>query len=98
MAGVLEPPRGDHLHQVAHVQARRGRVEAHIEPHAPLGQGLAQRVEVRRVGDQAAPLEVVEKGGVDGHAWAFRSRVRAGQACRIDRVVAHPVCLGGLLR
>ena len=28
---------------------------------------------------------------------AFRSRVRRGQACRIDRVVAHPVCLGGLL-
>ena len=43
-----------------------------VEPHAPLVQRLAQGVEVRRVGDQAAPLEVVEEGGVDGHAGAFR--------------------------
>ena len=91
---VLQPPRGQDLDEVAHVQAGRGRVEADVEPHAPLGQGLAQGVEVRRVGDQAAPLEVVEESGVDGHAWAFRRvGVRRGQACRIARAVAHPVCL-----
>ena len=81
VAGVLEPLRGQHLDQVAHVQARRGRVEADVEPHAPAGQGLAQGVEVRRVGDQAAPLEVVEEGRVDGHGEPFEEWVTAGQAC-----------------
>ena len=32
VAGVLEPAGGHDLHEVAHVQARRGRVEADVEP------------------------------------------------------------------
>ena len=72
MAGVLQPARGRELEQVAHVQARRGRVEAHIEPHAPGREGLAQRAEIRRVGDEAAPLEVVQQGRVDASRRAFR--------------------------
>ena len=76
VAGQLQPTRGGELDEVAHVQARSGRVEADIEPHAPGREGLAQRAEVGRVGDQAAPHEVVEKGGVEGagHRRAFRVR------------------------
>ena len=106
VAGVLQPLRGEDLHQVAQVQARRGRVEADVEPHAPRRERLAQGVEVRRVRDQAAPLEVVEEGGVEGHRAAFRPRAgsvpaavegcasgsgRAVQACLIGTPVPHRV-------
>ena len=64
---LLEPPHGEDLDEVAQVQARRRRVESHIEAHAPRRQGLAQGVEVRRVRDETAPLEIVEQGGIDGH-------------------------------
>ena len=71
VAGVLEPAGGHQLDQVAHVEARRGRVEADIEPDAALGQRGAQRVAIRGVGEQAAPLQVVEEGRVDGHGGPF---------------------------
>ena len=67
MAGVLQPLGGEDLDQVAHVQARRGRVEPHVEPDAALGQRRAQGVEVRRVRDESAPLEVVQQVGVGVH-------------------------------
>ena len=86
VAGLLQSARGQDLDQVAHVQAGRGRVEADVEPHAPLPERLAQGVEVRRVGDQAAPLEVVEEGGVDGHAWAFLGRGTS------ETSLPHPGC------
>ena len=82
MSGVLEPLGGEDLDQVAHVQAGRGRVEAHVEADAALGQRLAQGVEVGRVGDEAAPLEVVEDVGTWvtlGLPWAGGR----GQACLI---------------
>ena len=73
--GVLEPLRGQHLNQVAHVQAGRGGVEPDVEPHASLAQRLSQRVAVGGVGDQAAPLQLVEDVGarhVGPFGWVFR--------------------------
>ena len=61
VAGVLEAARGGQLHEVAHVQAGRRRVEPHVELDAPLAERRAERVAVGRVGDQPAPLEVVEE-------------------------------------
>ena len=60
MAGVLEAAQREELHQVADVQARRGRVEAAVERDRPGVERRAQRVEVGARGDQAAPGEVVE--------------------------------------
>src|SRR5690606_9217505 len=47
------------------------RVEAHIEPDAPRGQRATERVQVGRVGDQSAPLEVVEQVRLGGQGRAF---------------------------
>ena len=93
VAGRLQPARGGQLDEVAHVQARSGRVEADIEPHAPGREGLAQCAEVGRVGDQAAPHEVVEKGRVEGagHAGPFVFGMFRRPACRIRRPVLHLV-------
>ncbi len=72
VAGVLEPAQGEDLQQVAHVQARGCRVEPAIELDHALGQLGAQGVEVGRVRDQAAPLELVEKVVEAGHLGSFR--------------------------
>ena len=85
VAGPLQPLRREDLHEVAHVQARRGRVETDIEPHAPGRERLAQGAEVRRVCDQAAPHEVVEECRVDGagHRRAFHVVVVSLSAPRL---------------
>jgi hypothetical protein len=94
VAGDLQAARGDQLHEVAHVQAGRGRVEADVEPHAPGREGLAQRARVRRVRDQTAPHEVVEEGRVDGagHRRAFLLHgVCRRPACRMEPSALHRV-------
>ena len=60
MARELEASGGQHLHEVAEVQARRGRVEADVERHRP---GVQRRPQLGPIGgllEQPAPLEVVE--------------------------------------
>ena len=52
---------GQDLDQVPDVQARRGRVEAAVERDRSRGQARAQRVLVGGLGDQAAPVQVVEE-------------------------------------
>ena len=66
--GVLEPPQGQDLQQVAHVQARRRRVESAIHRDRSRRHLGAQGVEVRRVRDESAPLEVVEDVLVHGRS------------------------------
>ncbi len=66
--GQLQPLGREELDEVAHVQARSGRVEADVEPDGVLAQGLAERIAVRRVCDETAPVEVVRA------AWDRRSR------------------------
>jgi hypothetical protein len=63
----LEPLGGEDLDQAAHVQAGRGRVEAHVVADAALGEGRAQGIRVGRVRDEAAPFEVVPQVGVGVH-------------------------------
>ena len=63
VAGLLEPLGRDDLDQVAHVQARRGRVEADIELDAALGEGRAERVQVGGVSDEPTPFEIVDQIG-----------------------------------
>ena len=76
VAGQLQAPRGDELDEVAHVEARRGRVEADIELDAPLAQRRAERVAVGGVGHEAAPLQLVEcVGGRHGSSFGW-GRVR----------------------
>ncbi len=60
VARVLQASGRHQLHEVPHVEARGGRVEAHIELDAPLAQRRAERVAVGGVGDEAAPLQLVE--------------------------------------
>ena len=55
MAGELEAPQQDELDEVAEVQARGGRVEAAVEGHRTAGQGLAQRLLVGGLREQAPP-------------------------------------------
>ena len=95
VAGVLQPARGGQLEQVAHVETGGGRVEADIEPHAPGRQGLAQRGEVRRVGDQAAPLEVVQQGRVDAHARPLVLGSVGGQPAASGGTALHRVAAAG---
>ena len=40
----------------------------------PAGERFSERVAVRRVGDEASPLEVVEECGIDGHVVPFSGR------------------------
>ena len=64
--GLLQPPGGDQLHEVAHVQARRGRVEADVEgDRAPVELG-AQRVADRSSG-RAARAPRGRPGRAPGH-------------------------------
>ena len=58
------------------VQARRGRVEAAVVGDRPLGEGGAQRVLVGGLGDQPAPVQLVE------HVVAHRSAILPGASCR----------------
>ncbi len=66
VAGELEAPQRQDLHEVADVQRRRGRVEAAVVGDGPGGQVLAQRLEVGRLGQQAAPRQVVQHTGPRG--------------------------------
>jgi hypothetical protein len=60
MPGLLQPLGGEQLDEVAHVQARRRRVEAHVErDRSPIQLG-AQGVAIGRVGEQPALFEVVQ--------------------------------------
>ena len=59
-AGWLEAPQREDLHEVADVQAGRGGVEPAVERDGPGGERVTQGVEVGGVGDQPAPLELVE--------------------------------------
>ena len=65
--GELQPLGREQLDEVAHVQARSGRVEADVEPDGVLAQGLAERIAVRRVCDETAPVQVSEQLGIDAH-------------------------------
>ncbi len=60
VAGLLEPAHGEHLHQVPHVQGGRGRVEAAIERDGTVRERLAQGVLVGGLGEEPAPLQVVD--------------------------------------
>ena len=56
---LLQPPRREHLHEVAVVQAWTGRVEADVERHRA---GLEMSPQVRLIGgqgNQPAPLQLV---------------------------------------
>ena len=66
VARPLQAPHGQDLHQVADVQARRGRVEAAVERDRAGGERRAQRVLVGGLRDQAAPVQLVEDGGSVG--------------------------------
>ena len=89
VAGVLEPAGGDQLDQVAHVQAGRGRVEADVEPDTALGQRGAQGVAIRGVGEQAAPLQVVEEGRVDGHGGPFSASDRCATGSSLPHAAGY---------
>lgn len=58
VAGELEAAQHQLAHQMPDVQAVRGRIEAAVERDRPLGEPLAQAVEIRAVGDQVAVFEV----------------------------------------
>ncbi len=66
MSGQLQAPHRDQLHEVAEVEARRGRVEAAVEGDRAGGQCGAQRIGIGAVRDQPAPGEVVEDLGGHG--------------------------------
>ena len=61
--GQLEPAHRHQQHEVAEVEARRGRVEAAVVGDGAGGHRRAQRVEIGVVGDHAPPLEIVEDRG-----------------------------------
>src|SRR5207302_6552128 len=60
MSRELEPSHGGQLHEVPELKARRGGIKAAVErDRLPVEQG-AQRLSVRRMGDQAPPQEILE--------------------------------------
>jgi len=58
----LEASRQHQLHEVAHMDARRGRVESDVGPHLPAVQGGAERVQIGGVGDEPTPGQFFEQG------------------------------------
>ena len=70
MACLLKPAEGAQLHEVAHVEAVRRRVEAGVDRQAGLVEALGE-VRVRHLVDQAAEDEVLRKRG---HASDFAIR------------------------
>ncbi|RPK41748.1 hypothetical protein EES40_20220 [Streptomyces sp. ADI93-02] len=87
----LEPAHGEHLHQMADVQARRGRVEAAIEGDRAVRESLAQCVLVGGLGEQPAPLQLVDdvRHGrflLAGVRWSVRS-VYGGHTPRLTELM-----------
>ena len=59
---ALETAQGEKRNVIADVQRIRRGIEARIKRHRALGNALRERVEVGAVGQEAAPLEVFDKG------------------------------------
>ena len=97
VAGDLEPANRQDLQQVAHVQARRRRVEAAVERDRCLGCCRAERVKIRRLGDEAAPLEVIEHGHPGSGLGAERAEVEGGCVGWTGFLRCHGVILAHLV-
>ena len=89
--GELQPARGQDLHQVADVQARRGRVEADIERHRPARQMRAQLVEAGGVLHQAPPQQIVDDVGHAPIVAHRRARAATGSPRHYPEPLTGPV-------
>ena len=79
MARQLEATHRHEQHEVAEMEARRGRIEAAVVRQRSARHRRAQRVQVRVVGDHPPPLQIVEDRGAcvrRGHRSSIRTRIR----------------------